>query len=63
MAATLEATVAEIRDIQNTARASGQAERAAHLKEKMKNENILHLAYAHDHGTDREEITNWVWPL
>jgi NTE family protein len=39
------------------------AARAAHLKEQMKNEIILHLAYAHEHGTDREEITNWVWPF
>ena len=29
----------------------------------MKNEIILHLAYAHEHGTDSDEITNWVWPL
>ena len=44
-------------------RVPGLADRAAHLKEKMKNEIILNLAYAHEHGTDREEITNWVWPL
>ena len=24
---------------------------------------ILHLAYAHEYGTDPEEIINWVWPL
>ena len=28
----------------------------------MKNEIIHNLAYAHEHGTDRDEITNWVWP-
>ncbi len=28
----------------------------------MKNEIILNLSYAHEHGTDRAEITNWVWP-
>jgi xylulose-5-phosphate/fructose-6-phosphate phosphoketolase len=44
-------------------RVPGLADRAAHLKEQMKNEIILHLAYAHEHGTDPEEITNWVWPL
>ena len=44
-------------------RVPGLAARAAHLKEQMKNEIILNLAYAHEHGTDREEITNWVWPL
>jgi len=36
--------------------------KAAHLKERMKNEIILNLSYAHEHGTDRPEITNWVWP-
>jgi xylulose-5-phosphate/fructose-6-phosphate phosphoketolase len=43
-------------------RVPGLADRAAHLKEDMKNQTILNLAYAHEHGTDREEITNWVWP-
>jgi len=37
--------------------------RAAHLKERMKNAIIENLDYAHTHGTDSEEITNWVWPL
>ena len=36
--------------------------KAAHLKERMKNEIILNLSYAHEHGTDRPEIANWVWP-
>jgi xylulose-5-phosphate/fructose-6-phosphate phosphoketolase len=36
--------------------------RAAHLKERMKNEIILNLAYAREHGTDRPEIADWVWP-
>jgi len=44
-------------------RVPGLAARAAHLKEKMKNEIILNLAYAHEHGTDRAEIANWVWPF
>ncbi len=34
----------------------GLAARATHLKEQMKNEIILNLAYAHAHGTDRDEI-------
>ena len=37
--------------------------KAAHLKERMKNEIILNLSYAHEHGTDRPEIANWVWPV
>jgi xylulose-5-phosphate/fructose-6-phosphate phosphoketolase len=37
--------------------------KGAHLKERMKNEIILNLAYAREHGTDRPEIANWVWPF
>jgi xylulose-5-phosphate/fructose-6-phosphate phosphoketolase len=43
-------------------RVPGLAVRAAHLKEEMKNAIIDNLDYAHTHGTDREEISNWVWP-
>ena len=37
-------------------------DKAAHLKEEMKNAIIDNLSYAHAHGTDRAEIANWVWP-
>lgn len=37
--------------------------RAAHLKERMKNEIIENLGYAHQHGTDKPEITGWHWPF
>jgi xylulose-5-phosphate/fructose-6-phosphate phosphoketolase len=37
-------------------------ERAAHLKEEMKNAIIENLDYAHEHGIDRPEITQWTWP-
>jgi xylulose-5-phosphate/fructose-6-phosphate phosphoketolase len=36
--------------------------RAAHLREEMKNAIVEHMAYAHEHGTDSKEITEWVWP-
>ena len=36
--------------------------KAAHLKEEMRNAIIDNLSYAHTHGTDRPEITDWVWP-
>jgi xylulose-5-phosphate/fructose-6-phosphate phosphoketolase len=36
--------------------------RGAHLKEEMKDAIIDNLNYARTHGTDREEISNWVWP-
>jgi len=36
--------------------------KAAHLKEEMKNEIIENSSYAHEHGADRPEIVNWIWP-
>jgi xylulose-5-phosphate/fructose-6-phosphate phosphoketolase len=35
---------------------------AAHTKERMKNQIIANLHYAHEHGIDRSEIVNWKWP-
>jgi xylulose-5-phosphate/fructose-6-phosphate phosphoketolase len=43
-------------------RVPGLQTKAAHLKESMRNEIIHNLNYAHEHGTDRSEIANWVWP-
>jgi xylulose-5-phosphate/fructose-6-phosphate phosphoketolase len=43
-------------------RVPGLATRAAHLKEDMKDTIIDNLSYAHEHGTDRAELTEWVWP-
>ncbi|MGF6538972.1 phosphoketolase family protein [Paraburkholderia youngii] len=36
--------------------------RTAHLREDMRNAIILNLNYAHKHGTDRAEISEWTWP-
>ena len=36
--------------------------KASHLKEDMKNAIIEHTRYAHEHGSDRPEITDWTWP-
>jgi xylulose-5-phosphate/fructose-6-phosphate phosphoketolase len=36
--------------------------RTAYLREDMKNAIISNLNYAHTHGIDRAEITDWVWP-
>jgi xylulose-5-phosphate/fructose-6-phosphate phosphoketolase len=36
--------------------------KAAHLKDIMRNEILVNLAYAREHGTDRAEIADWVWP-
>lgn len=35
---------------------------AGHAKERMRNKIIECLAYAHEHGKDQDEITNWKWP-
>ncbi len=35
---------------------------AAYVKERMKNAIIDNLDYAHTHGIDKPEITNWSWP-
>ena len=43
-------------------RVPGLAIRAAHLKEEMRNAIIDNLNFAHTHGHDRAEITEWVWP-
>jgi len=43
-------------------RVPGLLVRAAHLKDEMHNVIIDHLNYAHREGTDRAEISDWVWP-
>jgi xylulose-5-phosphate/fructose-6-phosphate phosphoketolase len=35
---------------------------ASHLREEMRDAIIDNTAYAHEHGTDRNEIADWVWP-
>ena len=35
--------------------------RAAHVKERMKDEIQKHRAYAYTHGMDAPEINNWRW--
>jgi len=37
-------------------------DKAAHLKEEMRNAIIDNVSYAHEHGRDRPEITAWTWP-
>ena len=34
---------------------------AAHVRERMKDEIIDNLAYAKKQGTDKQEISNWIW--
>jgi xylulose-5-phosphate/fructose-6-phosphate phosphoketolase len=36
---------------------------AAHLKEEMKDAIVDNMAYAHEHGADRAEFSDWVWPF
>ncbi|WP_319420842.1 phosphoketolase family protein [Pleurocapsa sp. FMAR1] len=35
--------------------------RAAHVRERMKDEIIDNLAYAKEHGMDKPEISDWTW--
>ena len=37
--------------------------RAAHIKERMKESILTNRAYAHQHGIDAEQVTNWRWDL
>jgi xylulose-5-phosphate/fructose-6-phosphate phosphoketolase len=37
--------------------------KAGHLREEMRNAIIDNMRYAHEHGADRSEIANWVWPF
>jgi len=37
--------------------------RAAHVKERMQEEILSHREYAHTHGMDAPEITDWRWSL
>jgi xylulose-5-phosphate/fructose-6-phosphate phosphoketolase len=38
------------------------ADRAAHLKERLKDAIIENTNYAHENGIDKPEIRNWKWP-
>jgi xylulose-5-phosphate/fructose-6-phosphate phosphoketolase len=44
------------------ARVPGLRGRAAGLEQEMKNAIADNLAYAHEHGIDRAEISEWTWP-
>ena len=36
---------------------------AAHLKERMKDQIIESVNYAHENGIDKKEMTDWKWPF
>jgi xylulose-5-phosphate/fructose-6-phosphate phosphoketolase len=36
--------------------------KAGHLKDELRNAILDNLAYAHEHGKDRPEISDWTWP-
>jgi len=42
-------------------RVPGLGSRAAHVKEQMKEQILAHRAYAHEHGMDAPEVTDWQW--
>jgi xylulose-5-phosphate/fructose-6-phosphate phosphoketolase len=37
--------------------------RAVYVRERMRNEIIDNLAYAHEQGMDKPEMVNWQWPF
>ena len=37
--------------------------RAAHVKERMKEAILSNRSYAHEHGMDAAEVTNWRWTI
>jgi xylulose-5-phosphate/fructose-6-phosphate phosphoketolase len=37
--------------------------RASHLKNEMQNAIIDNMNYAHEHGSDRPEVSDWTWPF
>ena len=42
-------------------RVPGLGSRAAHVKEQMKEQILGHRAYAHEHGMDAPDVTDWQW--
>ena len=42
-------------------RVPGLRSSAAHIKEQMKESILANRAYAHEHGMDAPEISNWQW--
>ena len=44
-------------------RVPGLGSRAANIKERMKESILANRAYAHQHGIDAENVTNWRWDL
>lgn len=44
-------------------RVSSLGAKGAHVREKMKNEIIENVNFAHTNGIDKEEIRNWKWPF
>ena len=44
-------------------RVAALASRAAHVKERMKEQILANRAYAHEHGEDAPEVSGWRWSL
>ena len=42
-------------------RVPGLGSRAAHVKEQMKEQILAHRSYAHEHGMDAPDVTQWQW--
>ena len=44
-------------------RVAALGSRAAHVKERMKEQILANRAYAHEHGEDAPEVSGWRWSL
>ena len=49
--------------IQAIDRVTALGAKAGHLRNEMQNAIVDNMRYAHEHGADRPELANWVWPL
>ena len=49
--------------IQAIDRVTAIGAKAGHLRNEMQNAIVDNMRYAHEHGADRPELANWVWPL
>jgi xylulose-5-phosphate/fructose-6-phosphate phosphoketolase len=43
-------------------RVPGLGSRAAHLRQEMEDERLRSRAWTREHGEDRPDVRDWVWP-
>jgi xylulose-5-phosphate/fructose-6-phosphate phosphoketolase len=43
-------------------RVPGLADRASHLRQEMAEERLRCRAWTREHGDDRPDVRDWIWP-